>query len=152
MSAEIEHLVRSEEEMRAFGAELIRDHNFGAVVTLSGELGTGKTTLVRGILEARGITSVRSPTYTLIEYYPLAELTLVHFELYRLADPEELEFLGFRDYLNDTTLCFIEWPERASGYLHRVDLEISLAYHPQGRELRLRSQTSKGERLLSAKV
>lgn len=150
MPAEIERLVHSEAEMRALGAGLIRENAFGAVVTLSGELGTGKTTLVRGALEAHGITSVRSPTYTLIEYYPLGEYTVAHFDLYRLGDAEELEFLGFRDYLNPSTLCLIEWPERAQGYLQSVDLEIQLAYHPEGRALRFRAQTDKGAGLLPA--
>ena len=136
--------------MRAFGAGLIGDHAFGAVVTLSGDLGTGKTTLVRGALEAHGITSARSPTYTLIEYYPLGENTVAHFDLYRLADAEELEFLGFRDYLNSTTLCLIEWPERAQGYLQSIDLEIRLAYHPDGRELHFLAHSEQGVRLLSA--
>ena len=120
--------------MRALGSGMIRDDAFGAVITLSGELGTGKTTLVRGALEARGVSSVRSPTYTLIEYYPLDEFTVAHFDLYRLGDAEELEFLGFRDYLNSTTLCFIEWPERARGYLQSIDLEIRLGYHAEGRK------------------
>ena len=136
--------------MRAIGAGLICDDAFGAVVTLSGELGTGKTTLVRGALEAQGITGVRSPTYTLIEYYPLGDKTVAHFDLYRLADAEELEFLGFRDYLNPATLCLIEWPERVRGYLQSVDLEIQLAYHPGGRELRFQANSEQGARLLPA--
>lgn len=135
--------------MRAVGADLMRSGVSGAVITLQGDLGTGKTTLVRGALESQGITSVRSPTYTLIEYYPIDRMTVVHLDLYRLADAEELEFLGFRDYLNPDTLCFIEWPERAQGYLQSVDLEIRLHYHTSGRRLRFSPHSGPGERLLT---
>ena len=135
--------------MRALGADLMRSQVSGAVITLRGDLGTGKTTMVRGALESQGITSVRSPTYTLVEYYPLDSMTVVHLDLYRLADAEELEYLGFRDYLNPETLCFIEWPERAQGYLQSVDLEIRLDYDPEGRSVRLSAHTPAGERLLS---
>ena len=115
--------------MRAFGAGLIGACEQGGVITLSGELGTGKTTLVRGALQAQGVDSgVRSPTYTLLEYYPLESFAVAHFDLYRLGDAEELEYLGYRDYLNPQTLCLIEWPQRASGYLNAVDLAIDIDY------------------------
>ena len=142
-------LIRDETEMRRLGARLIGACERGGVITLKGDLGTGKTTLVRGALESRGIASVRSPTYTLVEYYPFDDMTVVHFDLYRLADPEELEYLGFRDYLNAETLCFIEWPERARGYLRTADLRIELAYHEAGRRLRWRPASAAGERLLA---
>ena len=138
MAAERGRLIADESAMRAFGARLIECCKRGGVITLRGDLGSGKTTLVRGALEARGITSgVRSPTYTLIEYYPLEDIDVAHFDLYRLADAEELEYLGYRDYLTPQTLCFIEWPERAAGYLQDVDLEICLEYDSDGRRLRL---------------
>ena len=98
-------LIASEQEMRAFGARLLSVCDHGGVITLSGELGTGKTTLVRGALQSQGIVSgVRSPTYTLVEYYPLERFAVAHFDLYRLGDAEELEYLGYRDYLNLQTL------------------------------------------------
>ena len=137
--------------MRALGARLIKACDSGGVITLSGELGTGKTTLVRGALQACGVEGgVRSPTYTLIEYYPLADRTIAHFDLYRLGDPEELEYLGYRDYLNPSTLCLIEWPERAAGYLQGVDIAAELAYDPGGRRVRLRAGSADGERMLTA--
>jgi len=136
--------------MRAFGADLIAACEHGGVITLSGELGTGKTTLVRGALEAEGISGgVRSPTYTLVEIYQLDRFAVAHFDLYRLAAPEELEYLGYRDYLNLQTLCLIEWPERAGGYLHAVDLEIKLEYVDQGRRLEFSAGTTWGQQLLS---
>jgi tRNA threonylcarbamoyladenosine biosynthesis protein TsaE len=136
--------------MRGFGASLIAACERGGVITLSGELGTGKTTLVRGALEAEGVDGgVRSPTYTLVEYYPLPRFAVAHFDLYRLADPEELEYLGYRDYLNQQTLCLIEWPQRAGGYLHAIDLEINLEYVTQGRRVELLAGTAWGRQLVS---
>ena len=136
--------------MRGFGASLIAACDHGGVITLSGELGTGKTTLVRGALEAEGVSGgVRSPTYTLVEYYPLHRFAVAHFDLYRLADAEELEYLGYRDYLNQQTLCLIEWPQRAGGYLHAVDLEIKLEYSAQGRRLEFSAGTKWGQQLVS---
>ncbi len=136
--------------MRAFGARLMSACACGGIIALQGNLGTGKTTLVRGALESLGVTSgVRSPTYTLIEYYPFEPLSIAHFDLYRLADPEELEYLGFRDYLNDDTLCIIEWPERAEGILGDICLEIHLDYDHQGRRLILESGSDTGQAIIN---
>ena len=136
--------------MRDFGARLIGACEHGGVITLSGELGTGKTTLVRGALQARGVSSgVRSPTYTLVEYYPFADFAVAHFDLYRLGDAEELEYLGYRDYLNPQTLCLIEWPQRATGYLNAVDVAIELDYDPEGRSLTLAAGSDWGRKLVS---
>ena len=141
--------ISDEIQMRELGARLIRAAHPGTVITLKGDLGTGKTTLVRGALEACGVTDgVRSPTYTLIEYYALDTMTLVHFDLYRLADAEELEYLGYRDYLNDETLCFIEWPEKAQGFLQGVDMQIELEYSDDGRKLRFKPYTMTAQKLL----
>ncbi len=136
--------------MRALGARLIDACTGGGVITLAGELGSGKTTLVRGALERRGVRDgVRSPTYTLIELYPFDDVTLAHFDLYRLGDPEELEFLGYRDYLNAHTLCLIEWPERARGLLRDVDLELHFAYDPAGRRVRVAAASPRGREWLA---
>jgi len=143
-------LVRGESEMRALGARLIVACDRGAVITLQGELGSGKTILVRGALEAEGISNgVRSPTYTLVEYYPLQRFAVAHFDLYRLSDAEELEYLGYRDYLNATTLCFIEWPQRAGDYLQAVDLQVEIEYDPAGRRVRLIAKSEWGLGLIS---
>lgn len=134
--------------MRDFGARLIGACDRGGVITLSGELGTGKTTLVRGALQSRGVGSgVRSPTYTLIEYYPFDDFAVAHFDLYRLGDGEELEYLGYRDYLNPQTLCLIEWPQRAAGYLNAIDLSIELDYDADGRSLILVAGSDWGREL-----
>lgn len=136
--------------MKAFGARLIKACHSAGVITLQGNLGTGKTTIVRGALEACGIRSgVRSPTYTLVEYYELDGLSVAHFDLYRLSDPEELEYLGYRDYLQSDTLCFIEWPERAAGYLEQVGLQIHIEYESGCRRLEFSAGNEWGKQLLS---
>ena len=143
-------IICAEQAMKDFGARLIQQSAGAGVITLSGNLGTGKTTIVRGALEACGITSgVRSPTYTLVEFYQLKGFSIAHFDLYRLGDPEELEYLGYRDYLNADTYCFIEWPERAAGYLERIGLEIEIEYRDSCRSLSGRAGNAWGERLLS---
>jgi len=139
--------------MRQLGADLIAACESGGIIALRGNLGSGKTTLVRGALESLGVTSgVRSPTYTLIEYYEFDQLCIAHLDLYRLADGEELEYLGYRDYLDSTTVCFIEWPERAEGYLTGIGLEIGIDYDVDGRLLEFKSSDDWGRRLVAAVI
>ncbi|HEX6998533.1 MAG TPA: tRNA (adenosine(37)-N6)-threonylcarbamoyltransferase complex ATPase subunit type 1 TsaE [Gammaproteobacteria bacterium] len=119
------------------------------VVGLEGELGTGKTAWVRAMLRGLGHAGrVPSPTYTLLEQYPLDGLTVVHLDLYRLSAPEELENLGLRDWLADPAVwLLVEWPERAPGLLARCDLVLELRFAgPEGRMLRLTAETKRGER------
>ncbi len=110
----------------------------GLLVFLRGQLGAGKTTLVRGMLRALGHEGpVRSPTYALVESYRVAGFELHHFDLYRLTDPDELEFMGLRDFLDGNAVCMIEWPERGNGMLPRADMEIELRVSDGGRRARL---------------
>ncbi len=120
----------------ALGAPLAELLIPGTRVFLRGELGAGKTSLVRAYLRALGYTgAVRSPTYTLVESYTLADRTMHHFDLYRLADPQELEFIGIRDYLGVDAIALIEWPERAGDLLLPADLTLELEYARPGRIL-----------------
>jgi tRNA threonylcarbamoyladenosine biosynthesis protein TsaE len=144
-------LIKDEAGMRQLGADLIAACESGGVIALRGNLGTGKTTLVRGALESLGVTSgVRSPTYTLVEYYEFEPLCIAHLDLYRLSDGEELEYLGYRDYLNTTTICFIEWPERAEGYLGNIGLEIIIEYDVDGRQLEFKAANDWGRSVVAA--
>jgi tRNA threonylcarbamoyladenosine biosynthesis protein TsaE len=139
MASEKTHYLASEAEQLAFGARLaacLRGRS--GLVFLRGELGAGKTTLVRGLLRALGYEgAVRSPTYTLIEPYVLDGVRLYHLDLYRLGDPEELEYLGLRDLLDGEALLLVEWPERGAGVLPAPDLEIEISHVPPGRRIAL---------------
>ena len=139
----------------AAGARLSSGLRGGIIVTLSGELGAGKTTLARGCLRALGWKGpVKSPSYTLVEHYPLSSLYLYHFDFYRFADPSEWETAGLADCFRDDSVCMIEWPERVAGLLPSPDLALSLAYPADatapGRQLALAACTEDGKRCLSA--
>lgn len=136
-----ERIIPTADAMEALGAELARTLGMrkdGAIVYLTGELGAGKTTLVRGLLRALGHTAtVKSPTYTLVEPYFLQGRHVYHFDLYRLTGPDELEAIGARDCFHPGALCLIEWPERGRGFLPAPDIEIALSHDPAGRKARL---------------
>ena len=136
------------------GAALARALRGGMVVTLHGDLGSGKTTVVRGLLRALGFTGpVKSPTYTLVEHYPLSRIYFYHFDFYRFADPNEWETAGLAECFRDDAVCLVEWPERVAGLLPPADVDIVLA-HPvaggAGRELAVSANSEAGEQCLHA--
>ena len=144
--SDITYELDNEDATRRFGQSLASVFTDGLLITLRGDLGTGKTTMARGILQGLGYKGkVKSPTYTVVEPYELSVGMIYHFDLYRIVDPEELEFLGFRDYLNDGYLSLIEWPERGDWFVHSADLCISIESKAFGRRVSLRPNSQGGE-------
>lgn len=149
MKTELELTLPDSAATEALGAALARSFpgaaDVPAALYLEGDLGAGKTTCVRSMLRTFGVSGlIRSPTYTLIETYPLEALTCVHIDLYRLRGPIEADELGLRDFLTAGFLLMVEWPEKGAEVLPIADLEARLNYLDDGRLCRLRAQTSRG--------
>ncbi len=181
--------IKDEQGMIDFAISLVKWLNLGTIIYLKGELGAGKTTLVRGVLRALGYQgAVKSPTFTIAESYSLDNtifydynglevnvkpnshkktlntktltetsknsVIIYHFDLYRLEDPEELEYMGIRDYLDGSSIVFIEWPEKGYGVLPKADLTIDLSYHRLqqsenvGRAINLSAQSETGKTMI----
>jgi tRNA threonylcarbamoyladenosine biosynthesis protein TsaE len=141
--------IADDEQMRALGGALSAAAPPSCVIYLLGELGAGKTTLARGFLQALGhVGAVRSPTYTLVEQYDLSGHHVYHLDLYRLTDPEELEFLGIRDWLEQDAILLVEWPHRGAGILPPADLVIEIVYEGQGRRVRITPVSESGNEIV----
>lgn len=118
--------------------------------TFSGEIGSGKTTIIRAMLKKLGIESaIKSPTFSLVESYVCNHIPIHHFDLYRIAHEEELEYLGFRDYFSDNSICIVEWPEHAKRALPTIDIQCNLSMKGAGRAVQLKALTETGKKILS---
>lgn len=136
-------------DMEVLGAAMAGGLRAGLVIFFHGDLGSGKTTLIRGILRGLGHRgAVKSPTYTLVESYQLADREIFHFDLYRLNAAEELEFLGIRDYLQGQGICLVEWAERGAGHLPAPDVDVFIERAEDRRTVQLHSHTEQGSALL----
>jgi tRNA threonylcarbamoyladenosine biosynthesis protein TsaE len=145
----LEIVTHDDTELRAFGAKLAHACLPGTIVFLEGELGAGKTTLVRGFLRAFGYAdAVKSPTYTIVEPYHLPQGDIFHFDLYRLHKPEALEEIGIRDYLTAKAICLIEWPDRGTGQLPEPDLVCAIEFATAGRKILLAATSPQGQKVL----
>ena len=139
-----------ESATQALGARLAAIVQPGLIVYLRGDLGAGKTTLVRALLHALGYSGkVKSPTYTLVELYNVSNLCLYHFDFYRFSAPDEWIEAGFRDYFGGQTACFVEWPDQAGGLLPPPDLELTLVVQGAGRQVEIRASSHKGSQCLN---
>ncbi|MDH5649395.1 MAG: tRNA (adenosine(37)-N6)-threonylcarbamoyltransferase complex ATPase subunit type 1 TsaE [Gammaproteobacteria bacterium] len=147
----VEQKVASDSDMVKLGEKLSNAINTVQIVFLKGDLGAGKTTLVRGILRGLGYhDSVKSPTFSLHEQYVFGGLTVHHFDLYRLQEPEELEYLGFRDLLRPGNVFLIEWPERAQAILPDPDIEIIITKETTGRRVNFIANPKTGHALVDS--
>lgn len=133
-----------------FGARLASVLQPGLMIQLRGDLGAGKTTLVRGLLRALGYDGrVKSPTYTLLERYDVGDWHLRHFDLYRFRDAEEWENSGFRDEFDGRNICLVEWPQQAAGLLPATDITLTFEILRAGRNLALHADSKKGRECLN---
>ncbi len=146
--------IPDEQSMLDFGAALSKAAEHGAIIYLIGDLGAGKTTLARGFLRAYGHKGpIRSPTYTLVENYSLSHREVFHIDLYRLSDPEEVEYLGLRDLITETSIGLIEWPEKAKDMIPPADISCSISFDGKAsREINLSAYTERGTTILNALV
>jgi len=144
--------IKNANAMQKLGAKIAANCDSGCVIYLHGELGAGKTTLVRGFLHELGHKGhVRSPTFTLLEPYKLGTTLVYHFDLYRLINPEECMYIGTRDYFTQQGICLIEWPERGKGFLPDADLICNLDFiaKGKGRVVQLIAGSDKGANIIS---
>lgn len=139
-----------ESQQVALAATVAKHLKISFVMLLKGDLGVGKTTFARGFIQASGFDGVvKSPTYTLVEPYPISNNRMCyHFDLYRLSDPEELEFTGARDYFNENDVCLVEWPEKAEGFLPPADWICEFNHLNEGRNLVVSAMSDKGKELM----
>jgi tRNA threonylcarbamoyladenosine biosynthesis protein TsaE len=153
MTHDITLQLADEQATLKLGKDLARSLLPGVNVYLHGDLGAGKTTLVRGALNGLGfVGKVKSPTYTLVEPYQVQVnktiINVYHFDLYRFMDEEEWDAAGFRDHFNPHSVCLIEWPDKAGSLIPQADIDVYLELNGEGRIARLIGNTTAGKACL----
>lgn len=146
-------MILSDEQKTQTYAKMLAKSLFAPLlIGFSGEIGAGKTTLIRAMLHSLGYSDkVKSPTYTLVETYDLSLFTVHHFDFYRIHDELELDYLGLGDYMTESSVCFIEWPEQAPAIMEQLDLVCFISYHGEGeRSLRWHANTTLGKKFLTS--
>ena len=154
MAESLTLFLANEEATIALGQKLsrfLRSPTQNFVIYLNGQLGAGKTTLTRSIIQAMGYQgNVKSPTYALVEEYHLPQKSIYHFDLYRLSDPEELEFIGFRDYFRENALCLLEKKKKGGDLIPQPDLLINIEYQQQARQITLIANSNIAAQMICA--
>ena len=149
-STEINLELPDEQASDDFAARLATHLVPALVMTFSGDLGAGKTTIIRSMLRHLGVQSaIKSPTFSLLESYECNDLSIHHFDLYRIHHEEELEYIGFRDYFTQHSICLIEWAENADKVLPDVDIRFKLGIKGAGRELQVIALSAAGKKILA---
>lgn len=142
-----------ESESQSLAKKLAHCIKAPVVITFSGDIGTGKTTIIRALLKNMGVNSpIKSPTFSLVESYQSSDALIHHFDLYRIVHEEELDYLGFRDYFTEQSICCIEWAEHAGKSLPKVDIRFKLSIKGAGRELQISAESVLGESVLACLV
>lgn len=145
----IKKILSTEQELLEFASRWAVQLKPGMIIFLEGPLGVGKTTFVRGLLRGLGYQSkVKSPTYTLVESYEIADKKIFHFDLYRLMNVSELEEMGIRDYFTHDSICIIEWAEKGEPLLPSADIICYFSFHDHGREMQCETNSESGQELL----
>ncbi len=145
-------ILANEEETKQFSKQLaqcVKEINNTVVIYLQGDLGTGKTTLARGFIQTFGFERVKSPTYSLVESYQNEHINIHHFDCYRLSSPEELDYIGIRDYLKTGDIQLIEWAELGKGAVAKADMTIALSGNNEQRQALISTHTQTGKQLLN---
>ncbi|PJD95345.1 MAG: tRNA (adenosine(37)-N6)-threonylcarbamoyltransferase complex ATPase subunit type 1 TsaE [Legionella sp.] len=146
----VSFFLQDEEASNRWASQWAQQLSAPLVMTFSGEIGAGKTTLIRAMLRALGVQgAIKSPTFSLVESYVCHELTIHHFDLYRIHQEDELEYMGFREFFSPHALCCIEWPEHAGSLLPKADLHSELRLEKDGRRLIVTAFSLKGQSILA---
>lgn len=140
-----------EQTSKQWATQLAHQLHAPLIITFSGDIGAGKTTIIRAMLRALGIQcAIKSPTFSLVESYSCGDFFVHHFDLYRIHNEDELEYIGFRDFFSEQAICCIEWAEHARASLPQVDIHCTLTSKGLGRELEIKALSAAGQKVVAS--